>query len=36
MSLWKKFNNYFDRNMSKIIWIVLGLQTLIVAIVSYK
>ncbi len=36
MNFWHKFNRYFDGNTSKIIWILLGLQTLIVAIVSYQ
>jgi len=36
MNFWQKFNRYFDENTSKIIWILLGLQTLIVAIVSYQ
>lgn len=36
MNFWKKLDRYFDENRSKIIWILLGLQTLIIAIVSYK
>jgi len=36
MDFWKKFNSYFDKNLSKIIWIVLAIQTLIIAIYSYN
>lgn len=35
MSYFKKFNKWFDENSSKILWIILALQALIVAIVSY-
>lgn len=36
MNFWQKFSKYFDDNTSKIIWILLGIQTLVVAIVSYR
>ena len=32
----KKSNSFFDRNMSNIIWVLLAIQTIIVAIVSYE
>ncbi|QKF82385.1 hypothetical protein AEBR_1905 [Halarcobacter ebronensis] len=35
MNLWQKFSRYFDDNTSKIIWILLGIQTLIIAILSF-
>ena len=35
MNFWKKFNRYFDNNMSKILWILLGIQAFIIAVLSY-
>jgi len=36
MTPFQKFNKWFDENSNKILWIVLGLQALIVAIASYN
>ena len=36
MSFFKKSNKWFDKNMNKIIWILLAIQAIAVAIASYN